>query len=63
MAYFGDIFFANIGGWGWSKLFATSISLEQELMFAKGMRTAIFQFSESRSSLNGPDLFTELPFP
>ena len=30
--------------------------------FGKGMRTAIFQFSESDGSLNGPDLFTELPF-
>ena len=28
----------------------------------KGMRTATFQFAESGGSLNGPDLFTELPF-
>ena len=26
------------------------------------MRTAIFQFSESGGSMNGPSLFTELPF-
>ena len=26
------------------------------------MRTATFQFSESGGSVNGPDLFTELPF-
>ena len=30
--------------------------------FWKGMRTATFQFSESGGSLNGPGLFTELPF-
>ena len=29
---------------------------------AQGMRTAIFQFSESGSSVNGPNLFIELPF-
>ena len=28
----------------------------------QGMRTATFQFSESGGSVNGPDLFTELPF-
>ena len=28
----------------------------------KGMRTATFQFSESGGSVNGPNLFTELPF-
>ena len=33
-----------------------------ELIFGKGMRTATFHFSESGGSLNGPDLFTELPF-
>ena len=27
------------------------------------MRTATFQFSDSGGSVNGPDLFTELPFP
>ena len=27
------------------------------------MRTATFQFSESGGSVNGPNLFTELPFP
>ena len=32
------------------------------MIFGKGMRTATFQFSESGGSLNGPDLFTELPF-
>ena len=32
------------------------------LIFGKGMRTATFHFSESGGSLNGPDLFTELPF-
>ena len=35
--------------------------LFSELIFGKGMRTATFQFSESGNSLNGPDLFTELP--
>ena len=35
----------------------------KELIFGKGMRTATFEFSESGGSLNGPDLFTELPFP
>ena len=35
---------------------------QSELIFGKGMRTATFQFSESGSSLNDPDLFTELPF-
>ena len=34
----------------------------QEVIFGKGMRTATFQFSASGGSLNGPDLFTELPF-
>ena len=34
----------------------------QELIFGKGMRTATFQFSESDSSVNGPNLFTEWPF-
>ena len=33
-----------------------------ELIFGKWMRTATFQFSESGGSVNGPDLFTELPF-
>ena len=33
-----------------------------EGIFRKGMRTATFQFSESVCSLNGPELFTELPF-
>ena len=33
-----------------------------ELIFGKGMRKAAFQFSESGGSLNGQDLFTELPF-
>ena len=28
----------------------------------KGVRTAAFQFSESGGSMNGPNLFTELPF-
>ena len=28
----------------------------------EGMRTATFQFSESGGSVNGPNLFTELPF-
>ena len=32
------------------------------LIFGKGMRTATFQFSESGGSVNGPNLFTELPF-
>ena len=30
--------------------------------FQEGMRTATFQFSESGGSVNGPNLFTELPF-
>ena len=30
--------------------------------FGKGMRTATFQFSESRGSVNGPNLVTELHF-
>ena len=33
-----------------------------ELILEKGMRTATFQFSESGGSVNGPNLFTELPF-
>ena len=33
----------------------------QELIFGKGMRTAALQFAESGGSLNGLDLFTELP--
>ena len=33
-----------------------------EPIFGKGMSTATFQFSESGGSLNGPDLFTKLPF-
>ena len=35
---------------------------KSEVIFGKGRRTATFQFSESGGSLNGPDLFTELPF-
>ena len=35
---------------------------ESELIFGKGMRTATFQFSECGGSLNGRDLFAELPF-
>ena len=35
----------------------------EELIFGKGMRTAAFQFSECSSSLNRPDLFTEIAFP
>ena len=35
---------------------------KSKLIFGKGMRTATFQFSESGASVNGPDLFTELPF-
>ena len=34
----------------------------EELIFGKGMRTATFQFSESGGSVNGPNLFTQLPF-
>ena len=34
----------------------------EELIFGKGRRTATFQFSESGGSVNGPNLFTELPF-
>ena len=30
--------------------------------FGQGMRRATFQFSESGGSVNGPNLFTELPF-
>ena len=37
-------------------------SLFLELIFRKGRRTATFQFSESGGSVNGPNLFTELPF-
>ena len=33
-----------------------------ELIFGKGMRISTFQFSESGSSLTGPDLFIELLF-
>ena len=33
-----------------------------KLLLGKGMRTATFQFSESGGSLNGLNLFTELPF-
>ena len=33
-----------------------------ELIFRKWIWTATFQFSKSSRSLNGPDLFTELPF-
>ena len=36
--------------------------VSSERIFGKGMRTATFHFSESSGSLNGPDLFTELPF-
>ena len=35
---------------------------KSELIFGKWIWTATFQFSESGGSLNGPDLFTELPF-
>ena len=38
------------------------IHLSEAEVIAKGMRTATFQFSESGGSLNGADLFTELPF-
>ena len=30
--------------------------------FRKGMRTATFHFSQSGGSMNGPNLFTEMPF-
>ena len=36
--------------------------LSKSCFFGKRMRTATFQSSESGSSLNGPDLFIELPF-
>ena len=36
--------------------------LRSELISGKGMRTATFQFAESGGSVNGPNLFTELPF-
>ena len=36
---------------------------KSEPIFGQGMRTATFQFSESGGSVNGPNLFTELPFP
>ena len=40
-----------------------SAELEKlELIFGKWIWTATFQFSESSGSLNGQDLFTELPF-
>ena len=60
-----DIFWGNIfckyGGWGWSELFSITY-IKSELIFGKGMRTATFQFSESGDSVNGLNLFTELPF-
>ena len=37
-------------------------SISLELILGKGMRTATFQFSESGGSVNGPNLFIELPF-
>ena len=36
--------------------------LISELIFGKWIWTGTFQFTESGGSLNGPDLFTELPF-
>ena len=45
-----------------SEILDTNMTFCSELIFGKGMRTATFQFSESGGSLNGPDLFTELPF-
>ena len=40
----------------------TFLLVKLELIFGKGMRTATSQFSESGGSVNGPNLFTELPF-
>ena len=39
-----------------------TLAVWSELIFGKGMRTATFQFSESAGSMNGPNLFTALPF-
>ena len=52
--------------WGFAESSVTLKTIRKyqgwELNFGKGVRMATFQFSESGSSLNGPDLFSELPF-
>ena len=42
--------------------FCTRLFLSFRADFREGDAKATFQFSESGGSLNGPDLFTELPF-
>ena len=52
-----------LGGWvGGQAKEPASQCARVRVDFGKGIRTATFQFSESNGSLNGPDLFPELPF-
>ena len=49
-------------GFSRSVLFLFLGPLRVRADFRKGAEESNFQFSESSNSLNGPDLFTELPF-